>query len=50
VNEFFEGETYGGFETEYAERRFVELHIFNRRFVGGVIGGDGVNGAVGEAG
>ncbi len=39
----------GGFKTENAEGRAIELDIFQGRFVRGVIGGDGVDGAVGEA-
>jgi hypothetical protein len=49
VHQLLESEANGSFESENAERRFVELYIFDRRFVRGVIGGDGVNGAVGEA-
>src|SRR5258708_34270908 len=50
VHQLLESEANGSFESENAERRFVELYIFDRRFVWGVVGGVGVNGAVGEDG
>ena len=50
VDELLEREREGGFEAEDAEGSFVELDVFEGGFVGGVIGGDGVNGTIGEAG
>src|SRR5713226_1541627 len=50
VHELFEGECQGGLETGNAERRAVELDVFQRWFMGRVISGDGLDRAVGKTG
>jgi len=50
VDELLERKGDGGFEAEDAEGGAVELDVFEGGLVRGVIGGDGVDSAVGEAG
>src|SRR5258708_8257996 len=49
MNELRKGGREGGFEAEDAERRAVECYILERWLMRGVIGGDGIDGAVGQA-
>ena len=39
-----------GFEADDAEGRAIEFHIFAGGMMRGVVGGDGVHGAIGESG
>ena len=48
VDQLFERKGDGGFEAEDAEGGFVELDVLEGGLVGRVIGGNGVDGAVGE--
>ena len=50
VNQLLESQSDGGFESENSEGGFVKLYVLDRRLVWGVVCGDGVHGAVGEAG
>src|SRR5713101_864601 len=50
VHELFEGERQRGLEAGNAERRAVELDVFQRGFMGRVIGGNGLDRAVGKTG
>jgi len=50
MNELLERESYGGLEAENAEGGAVELDVFEGGFVRSMVGGDGVDGAVGETG
>ena len=50
MHELAQAESERGFESGDAERRAVEFHIFARGMVRRVIGGDGVDAAIGEAG
>ena len=49
VDELLEGETERGLRTQNAEGRFVELDVLERRLVRGMVRGDGIDGAVGQA-
>ncbi len=48
VDELLQPQRKRGLETENAERCAVELDVFQRRLVRGVIGGNGLYGAVSE--
>ena len=50
MHEFAERERERGFESDDAEGRAIEFHVFAGGMMRGVVGGDGVHGAVGEAG
>src|SRR5260370_19517873 len=50
MNELLKRERERGFEAEDAEGRAVEFHILEGWLMRGVIGGDGIDGAVGQAG
>ena len=50
VNELLEAQRNGSFQAENSEGRAIEFDIFQRRFVWSVIGGNGVDCAVGESG
>src|SRR6516225_4545781 len=49
MDELVEGQSDSGLEPENAEGRFVELHVLQSGLVRRVIGGDGVDRAVGQA-
>ena len=49
VDELFERKRDGGFKAKNAEGGSIELDVLESGLVRGVIGGDGVDGAVGEA-
>jgi len=49
VDQLFECQRKSRFETKNPEGRAIELHIFYRRLVRRVVGGDGIHGAVGES-
>src|SRR5258708_35081529 len=49
MNELFKRERERGFEAEDAEGRAVEFYVLERWLMRGVVGGDGINGAVSQA-
>src|SRR5580693_7788753 len=49
MHEFAERESESGFESDDAEGRAIEFHVFAGGMMRGVVSGDGVHGAVGEA-